>query len=235
MGTLVGVDGCKAGWIGASIRESESNPSFAVLDSPAAILHRFRSPSVIAVDIPIGLTDTGPRACDREARRILGSPRASSVFPAPIRPILGASSREEASRLHKDRDGRGFGAQSWAILPRIQRWDCALRETPDRMPEVYEVHPEVCFWALNGERSVSAGKKTVAGRRARRELLEAAFGSEPIDSAFRASHLRGVAADDVFDALVALWTAQRIASGTARTIPEIPPVDRLGLPMAMWY
>ena len=235
MGTLVGVDGCKTGWVAASIRDNEVEPSFTVLDSPAAILYRFPSPSVIAVDIPIGLTDIGPRTCDREARRVLGSPRASSVFPAPIRPVLGASSREEASRIHKDRDGRGFGAQSWAILPRIQLWDSTLRENPDRMPEVYEAHSEVCFWALNGEQPVSAGKKTAAGHSARRQLLASAFGPEPIDSVLRATHLTGVAVDDIFDALVALWTAQRIASGAARTIPAVPPVDRFGLQMAMWY
>jgi predicted RNase H-like nuclease len=235
MTTLVGVDGCKTGWITASIRADESKPSFAVLESPAAILERFRTRSVIAVDIPIGLTDKGPRTCDQEARRTLGAPRASSVFPAPIRAILGATSREEASRVHEDRDGRGFGVQSWAILPRIRLWDSTLRENPDRIPEVYEVHPEVCFWALNRERSVSASKKTATGRNARRQLLESAFGSEPIDGALRATHLAGVAADDVFDALAALWTAQRIANGAARTIPAIPPVDRFGLPMAMWY
>jgi predicted RNase H-like nuclease len=38
---------------------------------------------IIAVDVPIGLLDAyevGGRACDRAARKLLGVPRASSVF-----------------------------------------------------------------------------------------------------------------------------------------------------------
>ena len=41
--------------------------------------------------------------------------------------------------------------------------------------------------------------------------------------ALRTVRFAGVAANDVFDALVALWTAQWIASGTARTISTVPP------------
>src|SRR5258708_162894 len=36
---------------------------------------------VIAIDIPIGLTDHGPRRCDLDARRHLGPKRGTSVFP----------------------------------------------------------------------------------------------------------------------------------------------------------
>jgi predicted RNase H-like nuclease len=45
---------------------------------------------VIAVDIPIGLTEVGARACDEHARSELGQPRGSSVFPAPLRAVFAA-------------------------------------------------------------------------------------------------------------------------------------------------
>jgi len=52
--------------------------------------------AVLAIDIPIGLLD-GPRACDKAARKLLGQPRGSSVFPALSRPALGAQTYPEAS------------------------------------------------------------------------------------------------------------------------------------------
>jgi predicted RNase H-like nuclease len=44
--------------------------------------------AAIAIDIPIGLTETGePRLCDVQARRFI-DPRKSSIFPAPDRRLL---------------------------------------------------------------------------------------------------------------------------------------------------
>jgi predicted RNase H-like nuclease len=43
----------------------------------------------VVIDILIGLPDRGSRACDVEARALLGKPRSSSVFPAPIRRASG--------------------------------------------------------------------------------------------------------------------------------------------------
>jgi Protein of unknown function (DUF429) len=53
---------------------------------------------IVAVDIRVGLLDAyepGERACDREARKLLGW-RRNSVFPAPVRPVLKASTYEDA-------------------------------------------------------------------------------------------------------------------------------------------
>ena len=45
-------------------------------------------------------------------------------------------------------------------------------------------------------------------------------------------HLR-CAADDIVDAFVALWTAERIQSAEAVSIPPIPSLDAYGLRMEM--
>jgi predicted RNase H-like nuclease len=43
------------------------------------------------------------------------------------------------------------------------------------------------------------------------------------------------AADDVVDALAALWSAERIHAGRAGSLTSPPAVDSAGLPMAIWY
>ncbi len=40
-------------------------------------------------------------------------------------------------------------------------------------------------------------------------------------------------ADDIVDALVGLWTAERILRGEAVTLPANPPCDELGIRMEM--
>jgi len=46
--------------------------------------------ALAAIDIPVGLPDTGSREADSVARKFIG-PRASSVFPCPIRLALEAT------------------------------------------------------------------------------------------------------------------------------------------------
>ena len=56
--------------------------------SAGELFAQIPAPAVFSIDIPIGLTDSGPRQCDIQARRLLGARRGTSVFPAPIRPAL---------------------------------------------------------------------------------------------------------------------------------------------------
>lgn len=48
--------------------------------------------------MPIGLGENGPRPCDQAARRFLGQ-RGSSVFPAPVRAVLAATTYVQACEL----------------------------------------------------------------------------------------------------------------------------------------
>jgi len=83
---------------------------------------------------------------------------------------------------------------------------------------LYEVHPEVSFWALAGA-PLRAGKHTWTGQAERRALLEAAGLVIPTELG-RAGMV--AATDDVLDAAVAAWSAQRIANGHARSLPDPP-------------
>ncbi|HXZ84220.1 MAG TPA: DUF429 domain-containing protein, partial [Myxococcota bacterium] len=116
---VVGVDGCKGGWIAATRRGARRIDALELLLREAL-------PDLVAVDIPVGLSDAGPRRCDQEARALLRG-RASSVFRAPIRPMLAARSQSEASALGRSLDGKGISAQSWAITGKIREVDELLR------------------------------------------------------------------------------------------------------------
>lgn len=225
MTSLAGADGCKGGWI-VVCRPALDSFVVATIEE---LFTRVDDLAVLAIDIPIGLTDAGPRQCDVEARREI-RPRGSSVFPAPVRAAIDATSYPEANRLSRAADGRGLSKQAFAIAPKIRAVDDALRLHPHLRDRVYEVHPELSFRTWRGAPMPHA-KRTAAGRADRLELVAAHFGAEAFPRV-RARHPpRDVADDDILDAFAALWTAERIANGTARTLPEQPPVDGWGLVM----
>jgi predicted RNase H-like nuclease len=187
---------------------------------------------VLTIDIPIGLPEAGPRAVDLEARRLLGPIRASSVFPAPVRATLGAESWERACALSEAACGKRLSKQTFAILERIRDVDTALRADAALRTRVREIHPELCFFHMNGQVPVVPPKRTPEGFRIRRDLVEGHFGPvfEPLRRAVPSS---AAADDDILDAVAALWTAERIVEGRAITIPAHPPRDQHGLAMQM--
>src|SRR3954452_15224770 len=95
MPNIVGVDGCPAGWI-ALIQNIETRRITAHVFLTFHDLVVARDAAVIAIDIPIGLTESGARRCDHLARHHLGPKRGSSVFPAPVRSALTASTYASA-------------------------------------------------------------------------------------------------------------------------------------------
>ncbi len=116
--SLVGVDGCKRGW--CAVHVSGSSWTVHVLRDLAGVLALDPAPEVVVVDIPIGLLDepsAGGRACDREARRLLGAPRCSSVFSPPVRGVLNARHFEGAL---------GLSRQAFGILPKVREADALL-------------------------------------------------------------------------------------------------------------
>ena len=229
----VGVDGARHGWL--AVWEEDQRLAFCLYEHPSALVAAHRDAEVIAVDIPIGLSDHGPREPDVKARKFVGRQRASSIFSAPVRAVLDAVTQPDASRRHREIDGRGLGAQAFSILPKIRVWDSLLAQDADVRACVYEVHPEVSFAALNGGIGLAERKKSVEGQALRTTLLNRVFGSEQVRSLVTSCPRRMAAPDDVLDALVALWTAGRIASGVALTLPPTPQVDSTGLRTAIHY
>jgi predicted RNase H-like nuclease len=171
----------------------------------------------------------GPRACDEAARKLLGQPRGSSVFPAPCRSALGAQTYAEASSINRQKTTRGLSQQAWGIAPKIKQADDAI--TSDCQRWAFEVHPEVCFWALAGERPMAHGKKTKAGVSERLDLLRPVF---PDIEHFLQNRPRNAEKDDLLDAAVAAWTALRICKDEARRVCEAER-DAKGLETTIWY
>jgi predicted RNase H-like nuclease len=231
---LAGVDGCKKGWF-RICRDPESRElRFHVLESVHELITLAPQPGVVALDMPIGLPDSGQRICDRAARSLLG-PRRSSVFRAPIRPAVRSTSREEADSITRRIEGKGVGAQSWGIYRKINSVDEVLGRDSRARELIREVHPEVCFWAWNQNRPMEYSKKTPKGRRQREALAEGWLGAGILQRARDGYLKRDLADDDILDAVAGLWTAHRIADGTARTLPDTPPTDSIGRPMEIVF
>lgn len=191
-------------------------------------------PRAIAVDIPIGLPDVavaGGRDCDRLARTLLGA-RKSSVFSPPSRRALKAFAAKPDYRAVSDanavgRNGPRLSLQSFGILPKIAEVDAVMTSARQRI--VREAHPELCFAQANGGRPMKAAKKQPAGRRQRLAVLRALGFADPF--ALFASRPRGVAPDDILDACITCWTAERIARSLAVAVPSGAPLDAHGLRM----
>jgi predicted RNase H-like nuclease len=232
---LAGVDGCPAGWMVAFVRPRSEEVRLRVVPAFTAIATAPEAPAVIAVDMPIGLpARIGPngRGPERAVRPLLGA-RQSSVFPVPSREAVYALTYLEACRvaLLTSDPPRSVQKQLFLIGPRIREVDAALRADAALAARVFEVHPELAFWRLNGERPLALPKKVKPGLALRRELLIAA-GYPP--SLVAAPPPKGAGPDDVLDALACAAIARRIHAGIAKPFPDPPQRDEHGLPMAIW-
>jgi predicted RNase H-like nuclease len=217
--------------------ETETSPEFSlknifIASTFAEVLSKTLDCKLVCVDIPIGLSDGDrPRECDVAARKLLRGPRASSVFPAPIRPCLSAKDYTEANKISLVHSSKGLTPLSFAILKKICEVDNLM--TPAFQNRVREIHPEILFGALNGQRLMELNKKTVLGQAQRRNLLQRIF--TDIDSILVRAPISGCAMDDALDAVVAAWTAGEAVIGKANTLPEKPPFDSKGLRMEILY
>jgi predicted RNase H-like nuclease len=231
MPNIAGVDGCPSGWI-AAVEQTETHNVTAHVFLTFSDLTNALDAAVIAIDIPIGLTDQGPRQCDLDARRRLGPKRGTSVFPAPIRSALSAATYAEANAASMAAQKKGIPQQAWAIYPKIREVDEALQTNVALRRRVFEVHPELTFSTWSGAPILPA-KRTPEGQAIRRALIASHFGPLAFESVRNQIQRKQASNDDIADAFAAVWTAQRVASGSSLTIPVDPPLDRVGLPMQM--
>jgi predicted RNase H-like nuclease len=225
---VAGVDGCRGGWVAFEIDLKSMDTSVELIDLPSILMSKPEDLAILAIDIPIGLLD-GSRACDKAARMLLGQPRGASVFAAPCRASLSAMNHAAATATNLRITGRGLSQQAWGIASKIKQVDDAI--TPQSQKWVFEAHPEVCFWALAGERPMAHGKKTKAGVEERLELVRAVFPDIERHLQNRPSR---VGKDDLLDAAVAGWTALRLYNDEALQVCE-PEQDSNGLMACIWY
>lgn len=229
---VAGVDGCRGGWLAVRLDPAAGTTEAAVFARWAELDGALADAAAIAVDMPVGLADAGPRRCDVAARALLQpAGKGSSVFPSPRRYMLGRS-WTDANALGRAREGTGLTRQAGHILPKVAELDRALG--PAHQDRVLETHPEVAFHRLNGWRALPP-KRRVAGRAPRLALLAAA-GLAALEALLEEFPRRLVQPDDLLDAGACALVAADYAAGRARRVPAgAPPRDARGLRMEIWY
>jgi predicted RNase H-like nuclease len=225
---VLGVDGCKAGWVGAVLEPGAPRPRVVVAPTISELVAMVRESlgiRVVGIDIPIGLPDSTIRRADQLARNALPG-KSSSIFSTLTRAAYLADTRLEADAVNRGLVGQGVGAQAFALRDKIVEVDAWMRTRPT--VTVLEVHPELSFAAMTGA-PIKASKKTDEGRAQRlAALADAGLGRPSVIEG------QGYAADDVLDACAVAWTAARHAAGLARPLPDPPETFSDGIPAAIW-
>lgn len=236
---VAGVDGCKAGW--AVVLRNLNAPAdtrLQVFPDFVGLLEQTPRLSIIAVDMPIGLPDHVPaegRGPEKAARRHLGM-RQSSVFTVPSRAAVFEEDYRKVCEvaLKTSEPPRKVSKQCYHLFPKIREIDAVM--TPELEDRVYEVHPELAFWRLNGEHEMSLPKKIKSranpdGLDQRRDLLV----SKGLDPDFLDQRPpKGCGRDDLLDAAANSLITERILKGKAAPFPKDFKRDGRGLRMAIW-
>jgi predicted RNase H-like nuclease len=212
----------------------------ALCETFAAALAFAAGAEKVAVDMPIGLPDRigeAGRGCDRAARVHLGG-RQSSLFAVPSRAAVMEKDYAAvcAAALRTSDPPRKVSKQCFNLFPKIRELDALM--TPALQRRVVESHPELAFWAMNGERPLDLPKRVKSqphepGLKLRRALLEQA--GFPVAGLDRADFPRALAGpDDILDAAACAVVARKVCEGRARRFPEEPSQDARGLRMEIW-
>jgi predicted RNase H-like nuclease len=232
---VLGVDGCRAGWLAVRVEWSSGRLAldYALYPRFAPILEQYPDAAAIAVDMPMGLYESGrvrARPCDQAARQRLGR-RACCVFLPPTRAMLDADAYAPLRAL-------GLSVQAYHLIPRIRELDALL--TPDLQARVWESHPELSFLAITGA-PIPHPKRTAEGYAARVDALRCAFGDAGDAFANALAAFREQVApkdagmDDFLDACALAWSAQRCLRGESEVCIGDPTHDARGLLMAIRY
>jgi predicted RNase H-like nuclease len=198
----------------------------------AGIIPHFRhalntAAKVVAVDMPIGFPSSSERQCESLARKVLGV-RRNSVFAVPCRDAVKTNDYRRACDINFELTGKKFSKQAFMLFPKMNEIDDSV-DTPDQN-RVFEIHPEVSYWAMNGNTPIDHYKKTPEGAALRRELLTR--NGFPVSRLQHPSWPKSkVAEDDILDACACAWSAARIARGEHISLPAEPEFDARGLRM----
>jgi predicted RNase H-like nuclease len=223
---VLGVDGWRGAWVGAllagrSVRLLALPDAAAVLAVPGVDL--------VAIDMPIGLSEDGVRACDVQAAQLLApTGAASSVFPTPVRAVLATDDYAEARAISRAATSppRAPSAQAFMLVRAIRQLDDALGDPP--ADQVVEVHPELAFRLGLG--AVTDRKGTARGTVQRLRALRAVM---DVEEALTDAPL-GVPMVDALDACAAAWSAQRLAAGRGECVGD-GTQDARGRPMQICW
>lgn len=235
---IVGIDGCKYGWIVIKIDENSQFSISKHIDF-SSILNSYPKAEKYLVDMVIGLADkNNPREIEHLARQRLKPNRASSVFTPPCREAVYEKSYESAKEKNKATLGKSFSIQAWNIVPKIREVDEFLLKNKKYKKRFSEAHPEVCLASLNNGIPMVYKKKEKEGIEERLELLQNIFpkSKEIFDQGSELFLRKEVKMDDLIDALgLAVTGYLGMKFGFDSISSEEKKQDTYGLEMNMIY
>jgi predicted RNase H-like nuclease len=223
---VTGVDACRGGWAAVSLTAGSpaaGRPRVTVSVGPSlrAALEPGLGPAgttIVGIDMPLGLLESGWREADRVARGLLG-PRRSSVFAIPPGAVWAQMSYPAANQLCRELTGQGLSVQAWGLRAKLLE--------ANQYRDACE-HPMY-------------SKHTAAGRELRRELLARAGIALPASPSGNIPGTRSAGCygpapvTDTLDAAAVAWSAGRIATGQAVILPDRPQRDSQGRQITIRY
>ena len=219
MSLIIGIDGCKSGWFSVWENQDKSIHS-SVFSNLNELKNFFKNESqlIVGIDMPVILSEVIPRQADQLARKLL-SKKASSVFTAPTPEMLDQPNYEKASLVSKKLFGKSMSLQSWYLFPKIKDVQTMIHHED---MQIYEIHPELSFRAMNNEQVILESKKSHEGFAIRNSLLTMHFKNFIFEEIRRQYARKDVMDNDILDALAVLWSAKRIQSNQASFLPQAP-------------
>jgi predicted RNase H-like nuclease len=224
---VAGVEPCPGGWLVVSARLTgvTAFPQAPEVFAKFGDIVDYRpSFDVLAVHAPLSFPTKdmrGGRTCDREARKLLGFPHSGAIVSPPSRELLASPTKTKVA-----------AARLSPVAAARLKWFAQVAEemAPYRQRQVFEVHPELSFYQLNGDQPMAYSKYDERGVKERRDLLAAKLaGIEDVLD----SELPGVTIQHLLDATADLWTSRRIAARAVDRLPEDPEWDDDGIRMEL--
>lgn len=232
---VVGVDGCKYGWISINLKENLFW-EVELFSNIEELLDYYKTSDLILIDMPIGLLSKSKdeRFCDKEIRKALGYPRGMSVFGIPSRAAIYCESYNEGNNLNKMLMNKGISKQLWGIAPKIKSLDQYLIKNKILREKIFESHPELAFMMIKGQ-PMHYNKRKNEGYSERLELLKKIYPkTEEIVNYTLEKYLRKeVKKDDILDALVLAINAYLGSKLSFRDYPEAKFFDKNDLQMVV--
>ena len=228
--TCIGVDGCKGGWIAAILHLGKLR--IDRFSDIADIIREYPVFDELLIDMVIGLPSNKQQLRpDTYARQIIRE-RASTIFPAPCRQAVYATTVSDAYKENERMLGKKFTPLTVGILPKMRELDSFLQNNPNYKNVIKESHPEVCFSRLNGSTLLSR-KSEKEGIEERIHLLSGYIPELSLEKMFTLAKSMKCNPDDIIDAVCLAVSANIVAQGGFEIIPDNPMRDDTELFMQM--
>lgn len=232
---VVGIDGCKYGWIAINLKENLFW-EVRLFKKINEVLDFYKASDLVLIDMPLGLPSHGKeeRTCDKTIRKVLGYPRGMSVFGVPYRAAIYCETYNEGNILNKQLMNKGISKQLWGIAPKIRMLDQYLINNEILAKKTFESHPELAFMVLKGH-PMDHNKRKKEGYCERLELLKKIYPKteEIIEYSLDQFLRKEVKKDDILDALVLAIHAYLGKKLDFKDYAESKVFDQKGLQMVV--